>query len=169
MPTRLRVGHEPKMARINKDDLEAQLLRLESLDRDALIWAWRAAYGAPPPKKTSRDLLMKGIAYHLQCSAHGGLKPSTRRTLKRIAQSARSGSVAGLRVPPPALKSGTRLIRVFKGQTHEVEVGASGVFRWKGNDYASLSIIARGITGSRRNGPAFFGLRVANASAESRS
>ena len=158
-----------KMARIDGDELKAQLLRLETLDRHALISAWRTAYGIPPPKKTSRDLLMKGIAYHLQCSAQGGLKHSTRRTLQRIAQSARSGSMAAFPVPPPALKPGARLIRVFKGQTHEVEVSASGAFRWEGNDYASLSIIARGITGSRRNGPAFFGLRVASTSAESRS
>jgi len=32
-------------------------------------------------------------------------------------------------------------------------------FRWNGGNYASLSEIARTITGTRWNGPAFFGLR----------
>ena len=37
---------------------------------------------------------------------------------------------------------------------------ADGV-EWKGRRYASLSAVARAITGTRRNGPAFFGLREA--------
>ena len=37
---------------------------------------------------------------------------------------------------------------------------AEGV-EWKGRRYASLSAVARAITGTRRNGPAFFGLREA--------
>jgi hypothetical protein len=31
-------------------------------------------------------------------------------------------------------------------------------FQWNGQTYRSLSIIAREITGSQRNGPKFFGL-----------
>ena len=32
-------------------------------------------------------------------------------------------------------------------------------YLWRGECWTSLSAVARAITGSRRNGPAFFGLR----------
>ena len=161
------------MARIAPEQVEAQLLRLATLDREELIAAWEAAHGAPPPKKMSRDLLMKGIAYELQCEAFGGLPPQTRRMLEQIAAADRASrgddsrdgsspgsSVAGaaLALAAPALTPGSRLIRVYRGETHEVEVAQRG-FRWQDTDYPSLSVIARAITGTRRNGPAFFGLR----------
>jgi hypothetical protein len=38
---------------------------------------------------------------------------------------------------------------------HVTETG----YLWRGRSYASLSAIAREITGTRRSGPAFFGLR----------
>ncbi len=57
---------------------------------------------------------------------------------------------------------GARLIRVWKGERHEVVVTESG-FLWQSRSWVSLSAIARAITGSRRNGPAFFGLRDGDA------
>jgi hypothetical protein len=53
---------------------------------------------------------------------------------------------------------GTQLIRIWKGDPHEVRVTETG-YLWRGRSWASLSVIAREITGARRNGPAFFGLR----------
>ncbi|WP_423827748.1 DUF2924 domain-containing protein [Shimia abyssi] len=58
----------------------------------------------------------------------------------------------------PALKPGGRLIREWNGVTHVVEV-VEGGFLWKGQRYASLSPIARAITGARWSGPRFFGLK----------
>ena len=57
---------------------------------------------------------------------------------------------------------GSRLIRVWKAERHEVEVTGTG-YRWRGETWGSLSSIARAITGARRNGPAFFGLRDKDA------
>ena len=57
---------------------------------------------------------------------------------------------------------GTRLIRVWKGERHEVQVTETG-YLWRGHSWKSLSAIARAITGGRRNGPAFFGLRERDA------
>jgi hypothetical protein len=47
---------------------------------------------------------------------------------------------------------------VWKGERQEVQVTESG-YLWRGEGWTSLSAVARAITGSRRNGPAFFGLR----------
>ena len=62
-------------------------------------------------------------------------------------------------VTVPSLKPGTRLIREWKGDMHEVEVRETG-FLWQGERYASLSRIARLITGTRWSGPVFFGLKT---------
>jgi hypothetical protein len=50
------------------------------------------------------------------------------------------------------------LVRVWKDQSHRVMVLEDG-FAYAGKTYASLSEIARLITGARWNGPRFFGLR----------
>lgn len=53
--------------------------------------------------------------------------------------------------------SGTRLIREWRGITHEVVVVENG-YRWQQQTYKSLSHIAREITGARWSGPRFFGI-----------
>ena len=68
----------------------------------------------------------------------------------------------GHRPSPESLRPGSRLIRVWRAEQHEVEVTESG-YLWRGQSWASLSSIAREITGTRRNGPAFFGLRDGGA------
>ena len=102
------------------------------------------------------------LAYKIQERAHGGLGPRTRAELRRIAR--------GLERPPGSaeprtqrrIKPGTRLVRQWRGETHEVAVGESG-FEYRGTDYRSLSEIARKITGTRWSGPAFFGLNDVKA------
>ena len=54
--------------------------------------------------------------------------------------------------------TGTRLIREWQGVEHTATVLADG-YEYQGRPYRSLSAIARAITGTRWNGPAFFGLR----------
>ena len=53
---------------------------------------------------------------------------------------------------------GTRLIRTWGGETHEVTVLERG-YLWQERRYRSLSAIAGEITGTRWSGPRFFGLR----------
>jgi hypothetical protein len=57
-----------------------------------------------------------------------------------------------------AVRSGTILMREWNGQMHRVAVLADG-FAWNGKTYPSLSQVAHAITGTRWNGPRFFGLR----------
>ena len=68
----------------------------------------------------------------------------------------------GREVPRGGSGPGSRLIRVWKAERHEVEVTETG-YLWRGRSWASLSSVAREITGVRRNGPAFFGLRDGGA------
>ena len=49
---------------------------------------WRALYRSEPPRRISRDLLIRALAYRIQEKALGGLKPSTRRLLTKVAADA---------------------------------------------------------------------------------
>ena len=123
---------------------------LERLDLEGLRTEWRRRYGAPP-KLRSPDLLRRMLGWRIQAAAFGGLDAETRRRLRRP---------TAARPLTPAPTSGTRLTREWKGARHEVEVVVGG-FIYDGRRFASLSEIARSITGARWNGPRFFGLRAA--------
>jgi hypothetical protein len=60
---------------------------------------------------------------------------------------------------PLRIKPGTRLIRAWRGERHQVTVLEHG-FEYRGERHVSLSAIARAITGTRWSGPAFFGLKT---------
>lgn len=62
---------------------------------------------------------------------------------------------------PQRIKPDSELVRTWSGQTHKVTVMAKG-FAYQGEVFASLSEIANWITGTRWNGPRFFGLRTTN-------
>jgi hypothetical protein len=118
------------------------------------------------PPHLPRHLLFHILAYELQADRLGELEADTRRLLDRIG----SGSVdetdrllADLHRSRTELKPGTLLTREWEGHLQHVMVLADG-FSWNGNIYPSLSKVAFAITGSRWNGPRFFGLRNKAAS-----
>ena len=146
--------------------LEQRIAGLAALPIGALREAWAKAWGVPPPKGARRRLLMLGIAWKWQADVHGGLSRQLERRLAALeAGFRRRGTVdvaGGKPAGAPSLLPGTRLVRVWKDQRHEVIVTETG-FLWQSRNWVSLSAIARAITGSRRNGPAFFGLREGDA------
>jgi len=136
--------------------VDAEVIALQALNIDELRGAWRRRFGAPPPYIRSGDFLRRCLAERIQLQVLGG-DPALDAQLRSLVRSyERSGSV----VPPgPKPKIGAVLLREFDGKTHRVEVLEKG-FLWEGRTSASLSTIAREITGVRWNGPAFFGLRA---------
>lgn len=54
---------------------------------------------------------------------------------------------------------GTKLFRVWKGKKYEVTVGAHGKYILNGEEFKSLSAVARRITGTKWNGKTFFGVK----------
>ncbi len=135
-----------------------ELDALQSYDRPRLVERWKHIFRHPPPKHASKDLMQRAIAWELQASAYGGLKPATVRKLEAIALAIEQGRTHPLLDPPPRYKPGTTIIREWYGRKHVVMVVEDG-FAWDGRTWANLSQIAREITGTRWNGPAFFGLR----------
>jgi hypothetical protein len=59
---------------------------------------------------------------------------------------------------PRRIKPGTVLVREYQGDRHTVTVVPNG-YVWHETTYASLSVIARAITGTAWSGLRFFGLR----------
>ena len=141
--------------------LEHRIRALAELPIGELKQAWTEAWNAPPPKGARRRLMMLGIAWKWQAEVHGGFGKPLERRLATLEAAFRQGGAPKLEGSgasrPPRLQPGARLIRIWKGERHEVQVTQSG-YHWRGRDWRSLSVIAREITGSRRNGPAFFGL-----------
>ena len=155
------------MPAIPTSTIAAQLARLDALDRDGLAAEWVAAFKVPAPRKAGREFLLKAMAHRVQVAATRDVRPAVRRALLHIGRASRDGAAAP-ELPPeaPTLKPGARLIRAWRGQTHEVTVSPDGRFAWQGRRYRSLSLIASSITGTRRNGPAFFGLRDTDKAAD---
>ena len=90
---------------------------------------------------------------------------------KRLLDRSRSPDEAGqdavrLSQRTAVLRPGTILAREWNGQMQRVAVRADG-FAWNGNTYPSLSKVAFAVTGTRWNGPKFFGLRDKPAKASS--
>ena len=114
------------------------------------------------PAHLSRSLMVRILAYRQQAQAHGDLDRATLRVLDAAIGQGESASgsspIAASLGPQPDLRPGTVLTREYGGVLHRVMVGEQG-FVWNGQTYVSLSKVARAITGTRWNGPRFFGLR----------
>jgi hypothetical protein len=125
---------------------------LENMDLQTLRFIWRTRYGSAPTMR-SPEILRLMLAWRIQAGAHGGVSVESRRAMRR-----RAGVPAGV-----ALGPGSLLVREWKGQRHQVVAEGEGCFLYDGERYRSLSHVARRITGSRWNGPRFFGLRRKDA------
>ncbi len=146
---------------IDQGALASDLAGLPGLTTKELLTRWKALYRNTPPARISRQLLLRAIAHRMQEIALGGVKPAVRRILAKAAVEAAAGRE--IAVPPPTFKAGTRLLREWRGNTHEVILLEDGVL-YDGSRFRSLSEVARTITGARWSGPRFFGLKGQEAS-----
>lgn len=130
------------------DPITNEVRALETLDLKGLRLVWRRRYGGPPALR-SRELLRLSLAWRMQADAFGALDAMTRRRIRQD-----RGSPAR----PDFIGEGARIVREWRGVMHEVD-RVPGGYRWNDVTYASLSAVAHAITGVKRNGPKFFGLR----------
>ena len=158
------------------DDLAA----IEDMDRSGLLTEWERCVGTAPPRHASVKLMRSVLSWEAQAKDEGGLPSSVSRMLRsrahQIFGNDRQDSDRNMGAVPNALngvadekdrqasrqvtstlRPGVQLMREWNGRTYRVEVVKDG-FRMDGRDYASLTAIARRITGSHWSGPRFFGL-----------
>ena len=112
---------------------------------------WREVYGRAPPKHLSTRFMQRAVGWEIQAKK-GGLCSATRRALR-----SRAKGKLDKRVIPRRSAAGVHLVREWNGRTYQVEVLEIG-FRMDGREYASLTAIAKKITGANWFGPRFFGL-----------
>ena len=139
-----------------RDVLESDLAKVAVARLPELRQIWRDRLGAEPPPLRSREIVRRMLAYRLQAAVHGDVSAAARRKLEAVRQ--RYEDRPAKPASGPRLRAGAKLLREWKGVTHEVWVTADG-FMHDGQPYRSLSEVARAITGTRWNGPLFFGLR----------
>ena len=139
----------------NLAEVDGEIARLVNRSTKELRHAWRRLHHTEAPVGLSRDLIIRGLADKLQQRAHGGPSRALQRRLRMLAGEFEKG--AGSFDTGAALKSGTSLVRRWRGHTHTVLVCEDG-FEYDGQRYRSLTVIAERITGAHWSGPRFFGL-----------
>ena len=144
----------------DRGTLDIEIANLRGLDVDDLRARWRTMFRRKASPHLPRHLLFRVLAYRLQADQLGDLAPDVRRVLESQSNSTGGHAklTADLHQIRPGLRPGTVLAREWDGRMHHVMVVADG-FSWSGNTYPSLSKVASAITGTRWNGPRFFGLR----------
>src|SRR4051794_152248 len=116
MPARLVIGSArvPKM-----NALDSELAALPGMSARQLRTAWRGLRCGEPMAPSSRDLLLREIAYKMQERVHGGIAPAAKRRLRALAKETETKG-AGALAPALLLKTGTQLLREWQGRTHTV-------------------------------------------------
>lgn len=130
------------------------LAKIAEMEPASLAKEWARRYGAAAPS-ISPELLRLGLAYKVQEQRQGGVSRTTKTVMKRALVQTEQPSRAAPQVRK--LTPGTRLVRDWHGVGHTVTVLEEG-FEYDGKRWASLSAIAKAITGAHWNGPYFFGL-----------
>ena len=121
-----------------------QLAALEQMNHEQLREKWLDLYGEEAPKYR-KSFLMKRLAYRIQELFYGGLSDPAKGCLKRIAA---DDPVATVNVPVPdarkpqdSILPGTRFVRVWNDERHEVIARDTG-FEYDGRIFRSLSAVA---------------------------
>src|SRR5262245_10276306 len=143
----------------DQKSIEIEVARLRDLNLGELRARWHIVFRGRAPAHLPRHLLFRVLAYRAQADALGDLDRDWQRILDRADSLEVSGNQARkLSDVMVTLQQGTILAREWNGRMHRVAVLAGG-FAWNGKTYSSLSKVAFAITGTRWNGPRFFGLR----------
>ena len=179
-PILARSTHSPQPASAVATPVETNIetsdaptaLERTPLNGDLVRRRWRSLLGRRPPRSMSLALMDRILIWREQVAEGGDINSRSRAIFaaafagmataaekdgqlpdnanQRISGAHRHRSFAPVRV-------GTALTREHAGVLHRVTVVPEG-FEWEGRIYASLSAVARAITGVRWNGRRFFAL-----------
>jgi Protein of unknown function (DUF2924) len=142
--------------------VEDEIAHLRGLDLKGLRARWQSVLQRPAPGHLPRRLLFAVIAYRIQADRFVDLDHETRQLLDRTGAketgSATSARLVDFDQKRTELTPGTVLVREWDRRSQRVMVMSDG-FAWNGQTYDSLSKVAFAITGTKWNGPRFFGLR----------
>jgi Protein of unknown function (DUF2924) len=145
-----------------KTSIEDEIAHLRGLDLKGLRSRWQSVFQRPPPDHLPRHLLFALITYRIQADRLGDLDHETKQVLDRTDAKSIGGTMSARLISfdqkRTGLTPGTVLVREWDRRSQRVMVMPDG-FAWNGQTYDSLSKVAFAITGTKWNGPRFFGLR----------
>jgi hypothetical protein len=145
-----------------KTSVEDEIAHLRGLDLKGLRARWQSVLQRPALAHLPRHLLFAILAYRLQADRFGELDHQTKQLLNRTSGKDTGATMSARLVSfdqkRTELTPGTVLVREWDRRSQQVMVMADG-FAWNGQTYDSLSKVAFAITGTKWNGPRFFGLR----------
>src|SRR5271169_6206700 len=118
-------------------NVSGQVAKLPSFSRQQLLDLWRKLYRRAAPYGMRRERMIPFLAYRIQENAYGGLKPSTLSQLRRISRSLEGAKSSTELILRPKAKVGTRMVRQWRGESHEVVVTQSG-YEYRRTSYKSL-------------------------------
>jgi hypothetical protein len=128
---------------------------LKLLSHTELCEYWNKFFEAPFPEHLHKKLIIKHILWQ---EKHGGYSPQIDKKLQKLVSQYEQNKKLPDKIEKTNLfNAGTKFIREFKGEKHEVIALEKG-FQYQGRMYKSLSAIANEITGTRWNGKKFFGV-----------
>jgi len=152
--------------------VEEQLAGIKRMSVKQLQALWQELHGAPTNTR-NRPYLQKRLAFRTQELAQGGGlsargkeraevlltgAPGPRTKAARAEKASTAEALASKKDRDPRLpKAGTVIERDYKGKRYKVTVHDTD-FEYAGKRFASLSAIAKEITGQIWNGFLFFGL-----------
>jgi hypothetical protein len=147
---------------VTRTSIEGEIAHLRGLDLKGLRARWQSVFQRSAPDHLPRHLVFAIIAYRIQADRFGDIDHATRQVLDRT-DATESGAAMSMRLVSFDQKQtgstpGTVLVREWAGQSQRVMVMTDG-FAWNGQTYDSLTKVAFAITGTKWNGPRFFGLR----------
>ena len=152
---RVNIGPEQQ----DQKALDVEIARLRDLDVSELRNRWHTVFRRRPPPHLAHRVLFRVLAYRIQADRLGDLDSESQRLLDRAPSPEDSGQRAvDLSQRTVSLRPGTVLGREWNRRMYRVKVLADG-YAWNGKTYPNLSKVAFAITGTRWNGPKFFGLR----------
>jgi hypothetical protein len=147
----------PKIS-VDASAVEAEVARIATMNKADLRSVWRIKYKSDPPRAFGPDLLRRSLAYRVQEDVFGGLPARTKRELDHLIALLSKKPTSRIELPR-RIRPGAVLIREWKDKVVRVTVVENG-FLFEGKTFSSLSEIALLITGTKWNGPRFFGLRI---------
>jgi len=142
-----------------KTSIGDEIAHLRGLDLKGIRSRWQSVFQRPPPDHLPRHLMFAIIAYRIQADRLGDLDRPTKQVLERTDRgTTMSARLVSFDQKRTELTPGTVLVREWDRHSQRVMVMPDG-FAWNGQTYDSLSKVAFAITGTKWNGPRFFGLR----------
>lgn len=155
-PVLLDAGNIRRGYSVSQGELGSWIQNLAAMTLEDLRAEWRRKFQWEVPAIQSRDVLRRLMAWRVQAALHGSFTPETVEALRQLMADHTTGKPLVTR-EASRLTPGTVLTRIWKGRSHTVTVEDTG-FVYEEKAYASLSEIARLITGTRWSGPRLFGL-----------